>query len=520
MENRPNRSRPAGPKEPSPAPPGPEETDQGVDPDRFTPTPQDREISEAEFYALGATRILGGEERAGPETSPDDTDVQGRGPNTEKELSVLGDFELLKKLGEGAMGVVWKARQISFDRIVALKVLFPHVASNKKLVKRLEREGHVMFHLEHPNIISAYAVDEAEGQHYVAMEYVDGDTLQQWLDRLDRFSVPDAVAITLACAHALEYAHKEGMVHRDIKPDNVLIARQGIVKVADLGMVKTVAEDMSLTQTGHAVGTPWYMPLEQARMAKDADGRCDIYALGCMLYCLLTGNPPFNGPTIVEVIQAKEIGTFPPARNLNAEVPERLDLIIAKMTAKKPDNRYQNCTALIKDLESLGLAASKLNFLEGKAAAKPATPMIAKGDAETEVMVDEWYVRVHFGEGQMGVRKLTAAQLNKMLEEGTVDPTAQASRLPKEGFRSLSTFKEFQKAFVKQTKKAADMHSDKYRNLYKKIEDKQRLRDEEEKRNEVIPSYYSLLWTPGLLIAVSIGGVAIFLYIVFKLFFG
>ncbi|HWY87101.1 MAG TPA: serine/threonine-protein kinase, partial [Gemmataceae bacterium] len=254
MENRPNRSRPAGPKEPSPAPSGPEETDQGVDPDRFTPTPQDREIAEAEFYALGATRILGAEERAGPESSPDDTDVQGRGPNTEKELSVLGDFELLNKLGEGAMGVVWKARQISFDRIVALKVLFPHVASNKKLVKRLEREGHVMFHLEHPNIISAYAVDEAEGQHYVAMEYVDGDTLQQWLYRLDRFSVADAVAITLACAHALEYAHKEGMVHRDIKPDNVLIARQGIVKVADLGMVKTVAEDMSLTQTGHAVG--------------------------------------------------------------------------------------------------------------------------------------------------------------------------------------------------------------------------------------------------------------------------
>ncbi len=112
------------------------------------------------------------------------------------------------------------------------------------------------------------------------------------------------------------------MVHRDIKPDNVLIDRTGVVKVADLGMVKTLDEDMALTQTGHAVGTPWYMPLEQAKNAKDTDGRCDIYALGCMLYCLLTGNPPFTGRTLVEVIQAKEVGTFAPARSSNPDVPE------------------------------------------------------------------------------------------------------------------------------------------------------------------------------------------------------
>ena len=210
-------------------------------------------------------------------------------------------------------------------------------------------------------------------------------------------------------------------------------------------MVKTLDEDMSLTQTGHAVGTPWYMPLEQARMAKDADGRCDIYALGCMLYCLLTGNPPFNGRTIVEVIQAKEVGTFPPARSLNSDVPERLDLIIAKMTSKKPEHRYQNCTLLIKDLVNLELAASKLSFLEGNAAAKPARLAAARPASSAEAAADEWYVRVHLGDGKIGVRKLTAAQLNKMLHEGTVDPTAQASRLPKEGFRSLSTFKEFQK---------------------------------------------------------------------------
>src|SRR5205823_2150106 len=226
------------------------------------------------------------------------------------------------------------------------------------------REGLVLGKLEHPNIVEAYAVDTADGRPYVAMEFVDGDNLQQWLGRLGRFTVGDALAITLECARALAYAHQEGMIHRDIKPDNVLIDRRGSVKVADLGMVKALDEDMHLTQTGHAVGTPWYMPLEQARMAKEADGRCDIYALGCLLYCLLTGNPPFNGRTIVEVIEAKEAGTFPPARSVNPEVPERLDLIIAKMTAKLPRYRHQTCTQLVKDLENLGLASPTLSFLD------------------------------------------------------------------------------------------------------------------------------------------------------------
>ena len=125
-------------------------------------------------------------------------------------------------------------------------------------------------------------------------------------------------------------------------------------------------EEMSLTQTGHAVGTPWFMPLEQARNAKEIDGRSDIYALGCTLYAFLTGRPPFMGRTIVDVIQAKEVGTFTPARQANSDVPERLDLILAKMTAKHPKNRYQTCEEVIKDIESLGLASEALTFLIGE----------------------------------------------------------------------------------------------------------------------------------------------------------
>ena len=218
---------------------------------------------------------------------------------------VLDDFRLVSQIGEGAMGVVYRGRQISLDRDVAVKVLFKHVARNQKLVDRFRREALVSGRLDHPNIVQGYGVGEDKGWHYFAMEFIDGESLQQWQGRLGKLSIGDALYITLACAHALQYAHASGVVHRDIKPANILINRQGQVKIADLGMVKEFDEEMSLTQTGHGVGTPWYMPLEQARNAKDTDARSDIYALGCMLYCLLTGQPPFSGHTLVEVIEAK-----------------------------------------------------------------------------------------------------------------------------------------------------------------------------------------------------------------------
>src|SRR5262245_8320754 len=317
-----------------------------------------------EWSALGATRIVPhAPEASGTPTQLNaDTSLPPPAP-AEKNITVIGDFQLLKTVGEGAMGKVYKAYQPAFKRYVALKILFEHVAKVPKLVERLYREGLVMGQLDHPNIVAAYGNGEDRGWHYIAMEYIDGESLQKCLNRFGRFSVGDALHIILACARGLQYAHENGLVHRDVKPDNVLITRDGRVKLADLGMVKRLDEEMGLTQTGHAVGTPWYMPLEQARNAKDIDARSDIYALGCMLYCLLTGEPPFAGKTLVEVIQAKEVGTFPSARSLSSEVPERLDLIISKMTAKLARYRYQSCAEVISDLEALGLANAELVFL-------------------------------------------------------------------------------------------------------------------------------------------------------------
>ena len=132
----------------------------------------------------------------------------------------------------------------------------------------LDREGRVLGQLDHPNIVQAYAIDELNGSHYVAMEYVDGDNLQRWIRKLGRLSVEDAVFITMKIAAALDYAHAQGVIHRDLKPENILITKKGVVKIADFGMVKVSDEEMDLTQTGHALGTPWYMPLEQAKNAK------------------------------------------------------------------------------------------------------------------------------------------------------------------------------------------------------------------------------------------------------------
>lgn len=462
--------------------------------------------------ALGATRIS-----EGPLDTPS-SGIQVDAPANFTELSPsrvlgknlvkLGEFQLVKKLGEGAMGAVYKAQQLTrlgekLDKpmTVAVKVLFPHVANNPKLIQRLRREGLAMFGLDHPNIVRSYAFDEEDGCFFVAMEYVSGQSMQKWLDQLGCVPVGDAVRVALDCALALRYAHGQNVVHRDIKPDNILLTRSGIVKVADLGMVKMDDEEMSLTQTGHAVGTPWYMPLEQARNSKEIDGRCDIYALGCTLYAMLTGHPPFVGRTIVDVIRAKEVGTFPPARQTNVTVPERLDLIIAKMTAKLPKNRYQTCDELIKDLENLGLANTTLEFIKQKPSPRDAetpSPELAKtnllgsiakskADAELEAAApsldpDTWYVQMKMQDGSVVTRKYQTAQLHKMVSDGTISPTARAGHHPTEGFRALATYKEFQgTALSKMSKKAADKNTAKYRGVYKRLEEEEQRRAEMER---------------------------------------
>jgi hypothetical protein len=291
---------------------------------------------------------------AGPATGGEEPTSAPIGPN-------LKDFRLIEKLGQGGMGIVYRAHQRSMDRPVALKLLPPQLAADEGFIARFYREARMSARLDHPNIVRGVAVGEERGVYYFAMEYVDGESLDKRL-ALGRLSVADAVRIALDVARALDHAHSRGLVHRDIKPANILIARDGVVKLADLGLAKTSETD--LTQVGGSMGTPSYMAPEQGRDARSADQRSDIYALGATLYHLLTGERPFRGADDVQL--AKESARYEPLRQRNPEVPPALGEIVDKMMAPDPADRHQTPAELVNELAATGLAASSLSWIGGE----------------------------------------------------------------------------------------------------------------------------------------------------------
>jgi serine/threonine protein kinase len=308
-----------------------------------------------------------------------------RGLRVQATRSVtLGDFQILRKLGAGATAGVYQAWQRSLKRPVALKVLAKHLALQPAVVERFTREARVMDSLVHPNIVRFYGTGKEEGFAFLAMELVEGFTTNALVARRGRFPVGDAVHCALVCARALHYAHLRDIVHRDIKPSNIMVNRLGHLKITDLGLARPVQEEMSLTATGVGVGTPEYMAPEQFHNAKHADRRSDVYGLGGVLYFLLTGKPPFQGDSMVRLFHLKEQGRFVSARQLNHEVPPRLDLIIDKMLARDRQYRYANCESLIADLERLALAHPHLSFNPLHTA--PRTAVVDPGD-RTEILL-------------------------------------------------------------------------------------------------------------------------------------
>ena len=279
---------------------------------------------------------------------------------------MVRDYRLLSKLGEGGMGVVYKAHEIGLDRDVALKMLSPKLTGDTEYVQRFYREARMALKLDDDPthcIVRGYAVFEERGAHYFAMEFIDGENLEKRLKRQGHLNVGDAVRIAIEIGEALDYAHSlaKPIYHRDIKPSNIMITVDGKVKLTDLGLAKAAGDDMGLTQLGTMAGTFAYMPPEQARNATLVDGRSDLYALGVTLYVLLAGAKPFTGRTDLEILEAKETGRFAPASRLNPEVPAVLDRILAKMMAPEPSQRYQTAGEAATALAATGLANATLN---------------------------------------------------------------------------------------------------------------------------------------------------------------
>ncbi len=288
------------------------------------------------------------------------------GPPRRQRSPDIGGFRVLRKIGVGGWGTVFHARHLRSGREVALKLLARQRADNAAFVERFRREARIMAQLNHLHVVRCYGAGAARGRHFLAMEFVGGGSLQSWLDRLGKLTVGDAVHVVLACARALESAHGLHLVHRDVKPENVLLTTRGVVKLADLGLAKAL-DDVSLTRTGVGVGTPTYMAPEQAVDAKRVDGRSDLYSLGCMFYRILAGRPPFEAANVIVMLQAKLAGSFPPLRGLAPEIPEALEKIVHKMIARLPEERYQSCTELIGELQRQGLASPTLSFFTGGA---------------------------------------------------------------------------------------------------------------------------------------------------------
>jgi eukaryotic-like serine/threonine-protein kinase len=278
----------------------------------------------------------------------------------------LGSYRLLRRLGEGGMGAVYLAYEQRQDRQVAIKVLSQAHASDAALLDRFRREGKSGSLLNHPHIVRAFetAVDEVANLHYLVLEYVDGPSAHGFIERYGRLRVSDAVRIILDCSRGLAFAHAHSIIHRDIKPGNILLTSAGLAKLADFGLARKTDEVSHLTNTQHGMGTPYYIPYEQALNARRADERSDIYALGATLYHLLTGEVPFAGDSEMEVVERKAIGSYVPARALNPDVPPALETILARMLARQPEDRYASVNQLIIDLERTGLASSSRSLVD------------------------------------------------------------------------------------------------------------------------------------------------------------
>jgi serine/threonine protein kinase/WD40 repeat protein len=270
---------------------------------------------------------------------------------------VLGNYILLDKIGEGGMGQVFKARHRRMKRVVAIKVLPPSTMNSPHAVERFHREVEAVARLEHPNIVTAHDADEAGGRHFLAMQYVEGRDLASLVRSGGPLSIGQAVSVLLQAAAGLAYAHQQGIVHRDIKPGNLLIDRSGTLKILDLGLARIQAdagEDGSpgeLTTDGTVMGTVDYMAPEQAVDTHAADARSDIYSLGCTLYYLLTGKPLFGGSTFMAKMLAHREQPIPDLAATRPETPTCLVQIFGKMVAKEPAQRPPSMVVLLEELK-------------------------------------------------------------------------------------------------------------------------------------------------------------------------
>ena len=339
-------------------------------------------------------------------------------------LQSVGHYDLTEKIAEGGMGTVYKGRDRTTGRTVAIKLVTPQMAKNNVFLQRFEKEYNAARSLDHPNVIRALDYGTAAGRPYLVMEYVDGESLGQRLERDGKLPETEAIRLIGQAAQGLQKAHKQGLIHRDVKPDNIMVTRDGQAKLADLGLVKELETDVNLTRTGRGLGTPHFMAPEQFKNAKNADVRCDVYSLAATLYMMVTGKLPFQSSGPLDAWMKKMNNELTPPRKANPELSERVDAAILRAMSADPDQRPASCREFMDELA-------------GQAPRKLPAPA-AEG-------ADLWYMLYKDEEGTRHLVKGTVTAIRRSLKEGLLGDASnvRASRAKSGPFEQLRSHREF-----------------------------------------------------------------------------
>ncbi|MFT7662676.1 MAG: sulfatase modifying factor 1 [Planctomycetota bacterium] len=326
-------------------------------------------------------------------------------PSTDPLLSDLPVFDgycllppcaIRGPIGRGGMGVVYRGQHIDFNIDVAVKCLDPALAkSNPSFIERFQQEARSAAQINHQNVVRVFTIGEAHGLHYLVMEYVEGETANERVRRKGPLDISEALQIALNATRGLASAHKAGLVHRDVKPDNILISPSGEVKLADLGLAKSAAAEGGMTHTGTVLGTPKYMPLEQWRSAKAAGPPADVYSMGATLWFLLVGRDAIKGGAPLEVLERVSNEAFPDLAQARPDVPAEIVEIVQRCTQKLPEDRFASAVELVEALEAVTLA-NKTSLVDAGCGSQ----VIAKTLVSPPPQKTLTELRVRFGNGE------------------------------------------------------------------------------------------------------------------------
>lgn len=301
----------------------------------------------------------------------------------------VDNYKIIEVIGRGGMGVVFKAMDLNLEKIVALKMIDPFLARNENFMKRFRTEAKALARLENANIVNVYALRETDMGLFMVMEYVQAKTIAERMKEKGSFSVQDTVNITLQILNAIGHAHKAGIIHRDIKPNNILLGDDGVVKVMDFGLAKVIQDSASQnTVTQTAAGTLYYMSPEQIKGLGNVDNRSDIYSIGMTVYEMITGRTPFEKSESEFTIQKQIIeGKIPPPTKYNPSIPRALTKFVMKAIDKDPDKRFQDISGMLGDLQGLQIAETETDEEKTRIITGPVTEMKAeKGPSNRKII--------------------------------------------------------------------------------------------------------------------------------------